>query len=128
MCPRWPENFDFGGLATAQSEVQTLIIGRFVASGGGGEACLPVHHHTRSLTVAIASRTPECDRQPVRASSPTAIDKELRMRPQNRGYGVDPAIIVNISKRRSSARDQRVSSGIGSLEASVAINSQQRGF
>src|ERR1700685_3229133 len=56
------------------------------------------------------------------------IDKELRMRSQHRGYCIDPATVIDVSKCGSPPGDQRIRSGIGSLESSIAIHRQQGRF
>src|ERR1700692_1451321 len=101
MRPRGPEHFDSRSLGAAQAEMQTFVVGRFVTAGGRCEARLPVDLHACSQPVAVAASPGQSDGQPVGTSA--AIEKDLRMRAENGGHNIHPAIIVKIAESCSPA-------------------------
>src|SRR5271166_1319813 len=118
-----PFDIDLSFIGGAQSEMQTFIARRFIASRCGGKARLAIHLHPRTQSIAVAARAPQRDGEPVRAA--TAIVIKLRMRSEDSRYNIDPAIIIDVSESRAAARDQSIAAGIHALEAPITIHRQQ---
>src|SRR6202030_305252 len=66
---RGPEYFDVRGFGGAQSEMQTFVVGREIASCRRRDPRLSVHLHMRAEAVAVAARSVQSDGEPVQFTS-----------------------------------------------------------
>src|SRR5579872_591046 len=119
-----PEYLDLGGLGLPEPEVKTLVVGRFITSGGRGEASLCVYLHAGAQAVAVAARATKGNCEPMGAA--TAIHEDLRRTAQNGGNDVDGAVIVQVAESCASSCNQRRRARINGFEPLSPIQRQQR--
>src|SRR5690349_742936 len=106
--------------------MKPFIVGRQVTSRGGGESSLPIHLHAGAVAVAIATRSPQGNGQPVLLAA--AVEEYLRMFAEHSDHYVHPAIIVQISEGSPARRHRQRGAGIHWFKTAIVIQRQQRNF
>src|SRR5438552_3630144 len=103
--------------------MEALIIRRKITSRGGRVPGLPVHINARAEPVAVAAGAAESDGQPMLVS--TTIHQDNGMAAENGHRSIHPAVIVQISKRETTAGERRCDSRVRAFETAVMVQSKQ---
>src|SRR6266849_3376928 len=120
-----PENFYRRFFSGAQAEVKSLVIGGDIAARGRGEASLAVYAHACAISIAIASRTSQTNREPMAAA---AVEEQHRRTAESGQNDIDKTIVVDVAERGAACSNRRRHTGIGAFEMAVMIQREQRQF
>src|SRR5580704_8504552 len=117
---RGPANFDVCRLRGAKAKMQTFVVRREIASRSRREASLTIDLNASTETVAIAAFSAQRDCQPVKLAA--AIEIKLRGFAKRSRNNVHPAVVVQITERRTATGHGHVRSGVGSFETTRAVH------
>src|SRR6266851_2081295 len=119
-----PENFYRRFFSGAQAEVKSLVIGGDIAARGRGEASLAVYAHACAISIAIASRTSQANREPMAAAA--AVEEQHRRTAESGQNDIDKTIVVDVAESGAACSNRRRDSGIGAFEMAVMIQREER--
>src|SRR5262244_898462 len=95
-----------------------------VAAGSRREAGLTINSHPRSITVPVTTRATQSKGEPmIPAARP--VEEQDRGAAKRCDHNVDPAIVIDISKRCAPRSPRRGNTRVGPLKMSVLIESEQ---